>query len=108
MRALVPILVASHAALLLTSSRLHSPTRNEIAHVPTGLTCWEYGDFRLYCVNPPLAKMLATLPTLLLQPRTDGVGSSDAPGDRSEWQAAQVFANDNASIYFNLISSARL
>ena len=73
-QALCCALLATHIALLLISSRLQSPTRNEVAHVPAGIYYWATRNFQVYSVNPPLAKMLACLPTyLLLQPKLEGL-----------------------------------
>jgi Dolichyl-phosphate-mannose-protein mannosyltransferase len=106
---LVPlVLIAAHLILVLVSSRLQFPTRNEVAHVPAGLSCWQTGTFGLYNVNPPLWRMIATLPTLLLSPKTENIPLPVRPGDRPEWQAADRFANDNPLDYFELVWSARL
>lgn len=104
----VAVIITLHACIVLISSCLQSPTRNEVAHVPAGLDCLVSCDFRLYCVNPPLAKMIATLPILALGPKTDSILSPKVPGIRSEWVVARTFAADNASNYFALIWSARL
>lgn len=101
-------LLLIHACLLVASSLLQFPTRNEVAHVPAGLTYWRTGNFSLYNVNPPLGKMLATLPTLFLNPNTDGIESSTIPGKRLEWAAAQRFAEANSANYFQIMWSARL
>lgn len=102
------VLLTAHVGLLLVSSRLQFPTRNEVAHVPAGLSYWDSGSFRLYSVNPPLWKMIATLPTLLLNPKVDGIPLPVVPGQRAEWEAARRFADDNSPDYFDLIWSARL
>jgi hypothetical protein len=106
--ALAFVLLAAHATLLLVSSWLQSPTRNEVAHVPAGLSYWEYGTFSLYGVNPPFGKLLATLPTLALHPNTAGVEFPEYPGHRPEWDVARRFAADNAANYFAIMWSARL
>jgi len=102
------LLLAVHATLLLISSRLQFPTRNEVAHVPSALLCWETGSHGLYNVNPPLWKMLATLPTLAFDTRLDGIELPAAPGERPEWVDARRFARNNSKSYFNIIWSARL
>jgi 4-amino-4-deoxy-L-arabinose transferase-like glycosyltransferase len=106
--AIAVILLTFHVTLLLISSRLQFPTRNEVAHVPAGLVCWETGNYSLYKVNPPLWKMLATLPTYCLGPKLDGLRLPATPGDRPEWGDAHTFSADNADRYFTLIWSARL
>jgi hypothetical protein len=52
--------------------------------------------------------MLAPLPTLHLNPKVDGIPLPVVPGQRSEWEAARRFADDNPSDYFGPIQSARL
>jgi hypothetical protein len=107
-RLVLALLLIVHALLLLYGIRCHFATRNEVAHVPAGLAVWKTGTFSLYRVNPPLGRMLAVLPVLAAQPRTDFEDLSDAPGLRQEWDAARRFANANASNYMDLIRLARL
>ncbi|HEY7428721.1 MAG TPA: glycosyltransferase family 39 protein [Gemmataceae bacterium] len=107
-RLVMAVLLAVHALLLLYSIRCHFATRNEVAHVPAGISCWQTGTFSLYRVNPPLGRMLAVLPVLAAQPNTDFANLSDAPGLRQEWDAARRFADANARNYMNLIYLARL
>jgi Dolichyl-phosphate-mannose-protein mannosyltransferase len=102
------LLLITHAALLLVSSRLQFPTRNEVAHVPSALLCWQTGSHGLYNVNPPPWKMLATLPSLLLNPRLDGIEPPASPGQRPEWGVAWRFAENNSADYFEIIWLARL
>ena len=57
-----------HAVLLIVGARRHFVVLDEVGHVPAGISHWQTGDFSLYRVNPPLARMLATLPVLLARP----------------------------------------
>lgn len=107
-KTIVVALLATHALLLLYGIRCHFATRNEVAHVPAGLAVWETGTFTLYRVNPPLWRMLAVLPVLAAQPRTDFADLSDAPELRQEWEAAHRFSDLNAHNYMDLIRLARL
>lgn len=68
---LVAIILALHAGLLGYSAARHSPTIHELAHLPAGICHWQYGMFELYRVNPPLPRMVAALPMLLCDPKTD-------------------------------------
>ncbi len=61
---------AAVAALLLLQSGLmgysavrHSPTYDEAAQLPAGISHWR-GDFRLFRVNPPLPRMISALPAM--------------------------------------------
>jgi hypothetical protein len=107
-RLVMVLLLATHALLLLYGIRCQFATRNEVAHVPAGLAVWETGTFTLYRVNPPLWRMLAVLPVLAAQPKTDFEDLSDAPELRQEWDAARRFADANAQNYMDLIRLARL
>jgi Dolichyl-phosphate-mannose-protein mannosyltransferase len=107
-RIVVFALLATHALLLTYSLRHQFATRNEVAHVPAGLSTWHTGTFTLYRVNPPLWRMLAVLPVLLAHPNTDFEDLSDAPGLRQEWNVARRFADANALNYMHLICLARL
>ncbi len=107
-RSVMVLLLVVHALLLLYSLRHQFATRNEVAHVPAGLSIWQTGTFSLYRVNPPLSRMTAVLPVLLAQPNTGFADLSDAPGLRQEWDAAHRFADLNASDYMHLIRLARL
>src|SRR6266478_349761 len=46
----------------------HSPTIDEPAHLVAGLSHWK---FDLHRVNPPLVRLLASLPMLVVDPKTD-------------------------------------
>src|SRR5438876_3540069 len=105
-RMLAVLILSIHSALQIVSSYLQFPTRNEVAHVPAGVVCWQMDKCTLYKVDPPLWRMIATLPTWLLRPKLDGVHAPSWPGDRPEWTNADVFAADNAANYFALIWSA--
>lgn len=43
-----------------------SVTFDEAVHIGAGISAWHTGDFRIYPHNPPLVRMLATLPILAL------------------------------------------
>jgi hypothetical protein len=57
-------LLAVQAALLAWSAYIHSPTTDEIAYLPAGISHWQFGRFELYRANPPLVRMVAALPVL--------------------------------------------
>ncbi len=98
-RCLVAAILTSHAALLAWSATRQSPTFDEVAHLPAGLSHLRFGRFDLYCVNPPLVRTVAALPLLAAEPATDwksyhggwrpewcvGLDFLDANGERSLW-----------------------
>ncbi len=104
-RRTVASLLICQAFLLAWIGWIKAPVFDEIAHVPSGLSHWATGDFSLYRVNPPLIRMLATIPLLAIQPKTDWKGYSEDPYARPEFIIGRRFmdANDlNAFWYYTL------
>ena len=52
--------------MAIGASAVHSPPLYELGRLPAGICHWEYGRYELYRVHPPLARMAATLPLVLL------------------------------------------
>lgn len=111
-RLLLPALMLLHAGLALHAAWRASPTIDEFAHVPAGISYWQTGRFGLYHHNPPLAKLLAALPVLAAQPVVDYGGSyaqALAGGEPPSHVAfAEEFMRANAARYFQLFRLARL
>jgi len=64
----VALLLLAHAALLAWGAYRHSPAIDAWAHLPSGLIHWQQGRFDLYRVNPPLVRLVAAVPLLLVGP----------------------------------------
>lgn len=96
------ILLLAHACMLGWSARRHSPTHLEVFHLPAGLSHCCLGRFDLDRVNPPLVRIVAALPTLLMSPRTDWGGYATDPLRRSEYGVGIDFfsANGSRSLWF--------
>lgn len=98
--------LALHAAMLAYASTQYSPTVNEPAHLAAGLWCWTTGTFERYRVNPPLVKLWASLPVLLV-----GYENVDAPSrrdqSRPEFAAGRRFVNSNGARSVFLVRIAR-
>jgi hypothetical protein len=107
-RTIVTALLIIHAGLLMGNLYLNFITCDEIAHVPAGLSHWQTGSFSLDRVNPPLARMLATLPLLVANPKTDYHQLFDTQGIRLEWPVGEDFAAANGARTFELIRLGRL
>ena len=96
-------LLALFAGLVAAGLPHHSPTVDEFAHLPAGYHYWKSGDFSLYAKNPPLVKMIATLPWLILQPaRPDRFSKGQA------WRYATEFMRLNQADYIRLFSWGRV
>ena len=94
-RATVVFLLTAHATLLAWQAWRYSPTIDEPAHLVAGLSHWKFGRFELYRVNPPLVRLVAALPMLLVDPKTDWSGFTEAPYARPEFWLGTTFANAN-------------
>jgi hypothetical protein len=101
-RILPPVLLTIHAGLLAYGAAVHSPCIDEVGHLAAGLSHWQLGRFDLYHVNPPLVRMVAAVPVLFAQPKTDWSDYSDAPGARSEFPIGRdlITANGERSFWF--------
>jgi len=70
-----------------------------------GISHWYLGRFDLYRVNPPLVRMLATLPVALARPATSW--RSFHADIRSEWEVGGNFIEDNGPQAFWYFTLAR-
>jgi hypothetical protein len=64
-------LLALHATLLALSAAWHTPSNDEVGHLAAGISHWHFGRFDLFRVNPPLVRLLATLPVVAARPAYD-------------------------------------
>lgn len=96
-----------HAILLAYGAAVHSPTIDEVAHMAAGVSHWELGRFDLYRVNPPLVRLLATLPVATAGYVADWTSYNAAPGERAEFYLGERFVNLNRSRSFELFMWAR-
>ena len=103
----VVALLAIQAGLMGSSAWIHSPSVDEIGHLPAGISHWQLGRFELYRVNPPLVRMVAALPLALASPEVDWSAFSEYPGARAEWGVGMMFLNANGPRSFLLFAIAR-
>ncbi|WP_010586673.1 ArnT family glycosyltransferase [Schlesneria paludicola] len=96
-----------HALLLARIAYINAPVFDEIAHLPAGLSHWKFGNFDLYRVNPPLMRMIASTPLLLINPQTDWSSISDGPYARPEFVVGSKFMRANGYESFWLFSICR-
>ena len=90
------------------SSVVHSPTIDETAHLPAGLSHWELGRFELYAVNPPLVRMMASLPVTFFNPEVSWQQYSRHIAGRSEFKVGRDLVGRNGSRTIRLYAIARL
>ncbi len=106
-RLAVIALLAIQAGLLAFSATRHSPTYLEPAFLASGISHWHFGQFELYRVNPPLVRMVAALPVLGVDYKTDWSRLYDAPGSRAEYSVGEDFVKANGSASTALFVYAR-
>jgi hypothetical protein len=68
------VLLATHVALLSWGAYTHSPTIDEIAYLPAGVSHLQLGNFQLANVSPPLIPCIAAAPLLALGVETNWAG----------------------------------
>ena len=100
-------LLGVHISLLAWSGYCHSPSQNEIGHLPAGIAIWQYGRFDLYRVNPPLVKLLAAAPVCVWQPDITLNNYDSSPELRPEVWIGQRFTESNGNRSFWFFTLAR-
>jgi hypothetical protein len=80
---------------------------DEMSHLAAGLSHWSLGRFEAYAVNPPLVRLVATLPVLAARPSLDWKGSGAGAGWRTEWALNNDFVAANGPRTFWLLTLAR-
>jgi hypothetical protein len=106
-RCLVAAILIVHAALLAYLAARHSPTIHEMPHLPAGICHWQFGMFELYRVNPPLPRMVAALPVLFCDPKTDWDNYQLDPLSRETIPMGIRFAKANGARTIFLFMVAR-
>lgn len=98
-------LLALMAANLLSVTARKSITTDEIVLIPAAYYHWVDDNVHLIGQHPPLCKLLAGFPLLLLQPNEWKPDKIDPAGtaDQNEWGYVQHFWQDNR-VNFELIS----
>ncbi|QDT98980.1 ArnT family glycosyltransferase [Gimesia aquarii] len=104
---LVLLFLLIQACLIAYSSIKHSPTTLEPGFLVSGLSHWQFKRFELFRVNPPLARIVASLPVHLLGYRNNWTRFYDGPGSRAEFRVGEDFIQSNGINSFNLFNYAR-
>lgn len=73
----------------------NSPVCDEVGHLTAGLYIWETGHVTVYPVNPPLVKLIASLPAAVLDPQTDWNSVASVQALRPEFEIGKQFIRIN-------------
>ncbi len=84
LRALLRMLLLSQVGLVVWCALRHTPTWDEPGHLVAGISHWEFGTFDLMRVNPPLVRMVGTVPLLFANPAKEWSRYDASVGARSE------------------------
>ena len=97
------------ALLLMIGALRNSVTFDEFQHLPAGISYWEQGTFFAYHHNPPVAKLMFSIPALLTRVSMDYSSFYYQSGDRhSDFLLAQGFAERNSGRFHPLFVVCRL
>lgn len=104
---IVVALLAVHALLLAYAATRHSPTALGGPLLAAGVSHWELGRYELYRVNPPLVRMVAAIPVMLVGCEADWSRFVDGPRTRPEYSIGSQFIEINGERSFWLMTLAR-
>jgi 4-amino-4-deoxy-L-arabinose transferase-like glycosyltransferase len=90
--AVVALLLTFWLQMFLALPKL-SATTDEVAHLPAGYTYWVTRDFRMNPEHPPLVKLIAALPLLVIKPNLDL--------NWPEWRDAKEYVLGYGFLYTN-------
>jgi hypothetical protein len=95
-------------ALALVATADNSPTVDEFAHLPAGVYYWRTGDFSLYDLNPPLAKLIAAAPVMAMSPALSVTTRAVQRENVGPWWVGAVFLYENQKEYDGILFLGRI
>jgi len=98
--------VAVHVWLAVENATTTPVLIDEFAHVPAGVSYWDMGRFSLYREDPPLVRLLTTLPVYLSGSNTNYQRALTSA--RSEWNVGLDFIKANGPRSATIFFRARL
>lgn len=104
------LLALVHLVLVMHQALGKTPTVDEVAHLPAGLSYMETRSFRTYRHTPPLARILMGLATKTAGPHTDYNGTWRVHDPVNHWQFAFEFLwwnRSDAARYFDCFTRGR-
>lgn len=107
-RGLVLAVVVLYTLAVVVGAYQASPTRTEPAHLAAGISHWRFGDFSLYHVNPPMVRLVASLPVLAANAAVDWSQYKRDPTARSEFWVGRTFVRANGERSVWLVFLARM
>lgn len=81
---------------MVISASFENQTVDEAVHLSAGVSYWTSRDFRMNIEHPPLSKLFAGLPLLILRP--------NIPFDHPSWASSDEWTFGHEFLYANIIS----
>ncbi len=107
-RLLLVSIATLHLVLVGWISVVKSPVLDELPHLVAGISHWEFGDFSLYRVNPPLVRMIAAVPAVVQDVEVNWRGDWPlSPDARPEFPLGRQLGRDLGSRVFLTTTVAR-
>jgi len=100
------LIAAAHLLGVWYCARTYSPTWDELPHMVSGRLHWDYGWFRPYHVNPPLARLLATTPGICSAVSIENPYTV-SPQARPEFSLANAYLTKHSPPAFQWLVEAR-
>ncbi|PIN80793.1 hypothetical protein COV16_00280, partial [Candidatus Woesearchaeota archaeon CG10_big_fil_rev_8_21_14_0_10_34_8] len=98
---LVFVLLIIFSVLTIGSMLHNSATSDEVTHITSGYSYWKYFDYTFNPEHPPLVKLWATIPLIIIDPVLPDKPSS---WEGDQWDYAKTFlyksGNNADQIYF--------
>jgi hypothetical protein len=98
-----------HLVLVGWQGVYDGPGWDEIGHLAAGIDHWRHWRFELFSVNPPLVRLVATLPVAISEGIWDPAqfATPHGPGIRPEFAVGTNFADVAGPSYFTYLTIAR-
>jgi hypothetical protein len=97
------LLLTIHIAMLAYGAWIHGPGWDEAGHLPAGISHWQLGNTDLYRVNPPLVRMVATIPLAPFDYDLDWSWDSSDTYARPEWKmGVELWQTHGMDVYWYL------
>lgn len=102
------VLLLIQAVLLFAGASRNAVTIDEVCHLPAGISYWQKGEFWCYHHNPPLVRLLYSLPAVLMDTPVDYTHYRYEPGSRMpDCLMGKDFMLLNQKNYMSIFAIAR-
>lgn len=102
------LLLYSHVVIAGLGAFRNGPAWDEVGHLVAGLEHWDQGTFSLYKVNPPLPRMVATIPIAVSEHHALKIESQAPFFGRPEWTTGINFVESHGARVFDYFAWARI